>query len=118
MCLEQGFRKPTKKQTEGVGSKLFSEAGAGTDRGQSKCRPINTWINERDFRSLYHDKPVEGYGFHIFLRKKDAMEFENAFRIVRRVKYRKATAVGVFQEWWKGLDLKNIVAKEIFIEAK
>lgn len=112
MCLELGFSKPTKKQEEGMGWKIFSGDMGGECFGM-KRRPTNIWIRERDFRSSAPLSPPEGFGFHIFLQKKGARNwmFHAGGYVLLRVKYRAATAIGRFD------GTRVIVAQEIFIEA-
>ena len=129
MCLQPNFRKPTEKQSTGIGWKVFRNDFKGEFQTTQKVRAVNAWINEKHFRSDYsRDVPNEGYGFHVFLRKKDAIAWFNSAQkayinnvVIARVQYRKATAIGTFvmssdfiPENTEG---KCIVAKEIFIES-
>lgn len=111
MCLEPGFRKPTKKQEEGHGWKVFRGNMGGEFEARSRVRPTGRWINEKDFRDGRKKILPEGPGFHIFLSREQAEGWCWDGQIMKRVKYRNATAIGGF-----GYGRENIVAKEIFIE--
>lgn len=149
MCLEPGFRKPTEKQCEGIGWKVFQSDMRGRYVFTPKYNE-NKWLKEKKFRPPMHSPPLEGFGFHIFLLKRDARVAlrKTPGLIMRRVRYRKATAIGIFQAPYAAFDAqnaattgtwdttstssarpwyvyvthffktKNIVAKEIFIEAE
>jgi len=106
------------KNTEGKGWKVFKVSMKG-DCITTTPRPTNKWIHENKFRpstdafTSSYDGPEYGYGFHIFKNKKDARRWMMLGDILKQVKYRNATVLGVQDVY--GTNAIAIVADEIFI---
>ena len=115
MCLESNFRKPTEKQSTGIGWKVLKPKGSAICQGTDEKYIKNKWLNENQYRDETAACPKEGYGFHIFLKKNDALRWWiMSDHVVQRVKYRKATVIGNTRI---GSDrARTIVAKEIYIQ--
>lgn len=82
-------------------------------------RPMEKWLNEKDFRTFWNKKTIkeEGYdeyptGWHIFLTKSGATNWclINECSVIRKVRFRKPVA------WGSQGHKPIVVAKEIFIE--
>ena len=110
MCLDKIYNY--KPKDSGVGWKVFYlQRGRllAHCRGSKESRPVGEWLDEKDFRDSYLP-PREGYGWHIFVDEASAMKWTSISPyVVRKVKYRGATATGLF------LEFRNVVAKEIYI---
>lgn len=121
MCLAKITRRKGLKQ-EGAGWKVF----AVSPSNGKLYSPITEshivtgeWINEADYRPPGEPPPEEGYGFHIFLQKRDAQIYRLLVSLnlgyvltgIKRVRWRKPVARGYTEP-----ERPTVVAKEIFIE--
>lgn len=116
MCLFN--TKPISKK-KGKGYKVFGRNSAGYLLGDYSrtFRPINQWLHEKDYRPLsigLMGSLTYRPGFHIFIRKKDAIYWASFFTysVVRKVKYRNAFVGGEFS------GKECVVATEIKIKKK
>ena len=114
MCLDRGFKQVRNDEKSGIGWKVYNSTKnnkltANMCGNVLKTIPRNRWLNEKDYRHAAVISPPEGYGYHIFLNKEDAIDWAYASQKILMVKYRNATYIGRFN------DSNNIVAKEILI---
>jgi len=121
MCLGKITGKL--KNKSGFGWKVFDTDGIGNllteFQYNRKVILMERWISEIDYRD-YDELENSGinmgrdsypFGFHIFVRKKDAISWLDSDRsqVVKKVGYRKAHTIG----WQMSVESKVIVAKEI-----
>jgi len=118
MCLRKITRTTNLKQ-EGIGWKIFRKEYSNIFPmfyyDYDNAIRTGKWINEKEYRVPGISPPKEGFGFQIFLRRKDVIHWANLSgnkEEVRRVRWRKPVARGLYS----ALLFKTIVAKEIFVE--
>ena len=120
MCLEILDNFKIKRY---VGYKVFYVSSSGKLYGElkarKKLRKPNTWLNSYSFSKipsvvlLFPDSDTNGRytnGWHIYLRRKDAVVIQLEYYTVKRVRFRKVVAKG------REVGCKVVVSKEIFIE--
>jgi len=126
MCLYklEDFNVRLCKDGIGTGYKVFNRKEGrlyGEYARPGKERRVGVWLKEENFRPQRIDTGLDRTGvkhkcgWHIFLRSKDAINWDAGGQVVRKIKFKGIVATGRMPN-----TSAIIVAKEIFIskEAK
>ena len=121
MCLQrlEDFNLTLNKDGVGIGYKVFNRNEGrlyGEYARPGKERKLGVWLKEGNFRPQRRDTGLDRdgvkykRGWHIFLRRKDAVNWDVGFQAIRKIKFRGIVAMGRMVN-----SSAIVVAKEIFI---
>lgn len=121
MCLKklEDFNVRLSKDGVGTGYKVFNRKGGrlcGEYARPGKERRVGVWLKEKNFRpqridtGLDRDGVKYKCGWHIFLKRNDALDWSVLGQHIRKIKFKGIVAMGRTEN-----NRAVIVAKEIFI---
>ena len=121
MCLYtlENFKVKLNEDGVGTGYKVFNKNNGrlyGEYARPGKERELGVWLKEKNFRPQRKDTGLDRSGvknkrgWHIFLRSKDAVNWDAGGQVVRKIKFKGIVATGRMPN-----TSAIIVAKEIFI---
>lgn len=121
MCLKklEDFNVRLNKDGVGTGYKVFNRKEGklyGEYARPGKERRVSVWLKEENIRAQRIDTGLDRngvkhkYGWHIFLRRSDAVNWDTGCQQIRKMKFKGIVATGRMVN-----TSAIIVAKEIFI---